>query len=100
MKDGPYCVPECPKSKYSDENNVCQACHANCDPEKGCVGPRNTIGPDACISCLIAVIADDGFNVTKCLPPDSYCDDGFYMKTLATRHLGPMAGKQVGMGRG
>ena len=101
-KDGPYCVPECPKTKYSDENNVCQACHDNCDPEKGCVGPRNTIGPDACISCIIAVMADDGVNVTKCLPrkEESKCDDGFYMRTLSTTHPSPMAGKQVGRGAG
>ena len=101
-KDGPYCVPQCPKSKYADENNVCQACHDNCDTEKGCTGPRNTIGPDACLSCAIAVISDDGLNVTKCLPPDtnSRCDDGFYMTTLPTLPVRPMAGKKVGAGMG
>ena len=47
VKDGPYCVAQCPQEKYPDENNVCQSCHKNCIG--GCDGPENNIGKSHCM---------------------------------------------------
>ena len=42
MRDGPYCVAQCPEEKYPDDDRVCQSCHKNC--VGGCTGPENNIG--------------------------------------------------------
>lgn len=92
-RDGPYCIPNCPMSKYKDENGICAACHANC--EGGCTGPRNTVGPGGCKSCGLVVFGLDRQTVTKCLPVDVECDEGFYRQMLPRHHFPPdLAGKQ------
>jgi L1 cell adhesion molecule len=56
VKDGPFCIPVCPTSKY-DAAGECQPCHENC--VDGCKGPENTIGPNGCNSCEKAIINGD-----------------------------------------
>lgn len=56
VKDGPFCTPVCPTSKY-DASGECQPCHENC--VDGCKGPENTIGPNGCNSCEKAIINGD-----------------------------------------
>jgi epidermal growth factor receptor len=56
VKDGPYCVPACPTSKFNDSGE-CMSCHENC--VGGCTGPENNIGPRGCRSCEKAVINGD-----------------------------------------
>ena len=83
-RDGPYCVSECPVSKYRDENGICQDCHPNCAASAGCTGPRNSIGDGACRSCPLVVVSDDDpNNATQCLHADSQCDDGYYKHNFA-----------------
>lgn len=55
-RDGPFCVPVCPSSKYS-VGGECKPCHQNC--VYGCTGPENTIGPNGCNSCEKAIINGD-----------------------------------------
>jgi len=90
-RDGPYCVSECPNSKYRDENGVCQECHANCAASTGCTGPLNSVGDGACRSCALVVVADDDpGSVSQCLPADALCDDGYYKHNFP-----PMPGVRV-----
>jgi L1 cell adhesion molecule len=56
VKDGPFCTPVCPTSKY-DASGECRPCHENC--VDGCKGPENTIGPNGCNSCEKAIINGD-----------------------------------------
>jgi L1 cell adhesion molecule len=56
VKDGPFCIPVCPTSKY-DAGGECQPCHENC--VDGCKGPENTIGLNGCNSCERAIINGD-----------------------------------------
>lgn len=70
-RDGPFCVPECPASKYND-NGVCKSCHGNC--VGGCEGPENNIGPNGCHSCDKAILND---HVPEgCLQKKESCPDG------------------------
>ena len=90
-RDGPYCVSECPNSKYRDENGICQECHPNCATSTGCTGPRNSIGDGGCRSCPLVVVSDDDpNNVSQCLPADTMCDDGYYKHNFL-----PMPGVRV-----
>ncbi|XP_066564643.1 receptor tyrosine-protein kinase erbB-3a isoform X2 [Amia ocellicauda] len=61
-KDGPHCVPSCPKGvmgakgliyKYSDSNERCEPCHTNCT--QGCTGPElsDCLGMDRSVSSLL-----------------------------------------------
>jgi hypothetical protein len=54
VKDGPFCVAECPTPKYN-HRGVCQECHANCDGA-GCDGPGSYIGPGGCRTCQRGVL--------------------------------------------
>ena len=56
VRDGPYCVPACPVSKYNS-NNTCLPCHETC--YGGCKGPEHTIGNNGCNSCEKAIIKED-----------------------------------------
>ena len=56
VRDGPYCVPSCPTSKFNDSGE-CLPCHDNC--VGGCHGPENNIGRNGCRSCEKAVINGD-----------------------------------------
>lgn len=90
-QDGPFCVAKCPDSKYRDENGVCQYCHQNCAVGGGCTGPRNNVGEGACNSCALVKLDDANSNETRCLPPDSTCEDGYF------KHSYPkLPGSQVG----
>jgi hypothetical protein len=80
-KDGPFCVAECPQSKYADEHNNCSQCHPNC--VDGCTGPGNTLGPGACTSCAV-VMTTANLSVTQCLPDDVNCPRGSYSQRFST----------------
>ncbi len=72
VKDGKYCLPECPFSKYS-KDGICLNCHEACN---GCTGPRNTIAVDGCIDCDHAIINKDA-TVEKCLKKNTSCPGKF-----------------------
>ena len=86
VKDGPYCIERCPETKYADENNVCQACHPNC--EDGCTGPLNTVGPGGCDSCGLVLLFSENSNISQCLSPTDGCADGYYKKLLGAPYKG------------
>uniref|UniRef100_A0A2M4B952 Epidermal growth factor receptor n=2 Tax=Anopheles marajoara TaxID=58244 RepID=A0A2M4B952_9DIPT len=73
VKDGKFCVSECPIMKYA-LNGTCVKCHKTC---VGCRGPRDTIAPDGCISCDRAIIGSDA-TIERCLMKDEPCPDGYY----------------------
>lgn len=94
MRDGPYCLPSCPQTKYPDHNNICQLCHSYCD--SGCSGSRNSVGDGACNSCAIGrYVNESSHEVVECLAPGSECEDGFYKIGNLRQEYGPMKGKQV-----
>lgn len=89
-------MKECPDTKYADEENVCQTCHKNC--VGGCTGKRNMIGQGGCNSCAVALLADDGYNISKCLPSNTDltgCETGYFWTVVSSSQGGPMAGKPV-----
>jgi len=95
-KDGPFCVAECPMTKYQDENDVCQPCHENCD--EGCTGPKNTVGPGGCNSCPLVIFHEDKHSITGCLRQDSECPEGFYKQMISSHSSYPLlAGKEVSL---
>lgn len=69
VKDGKYCVPECPESKYA-EGGICAVCHETC---VGCTGPKNTISDNGCITCEMAIISDSDGAVQRCLKKNESC---------------------------
>lgn len=68
VKDGKFCVSQCPESKYN-LNGTCSDCHETC---VGCTGPRNTIGPQGCITCEKAIIVMNN-TVERCLKKNEPC---------------------------
>jgi len=94
VRDGPYCVPMCPREKYADEKGVCQDCHENCE-DNGCTGPVNGVGPGACNSCAIAIFDTNAVNVTSCLSSESSCETGFFEETLTKPAIAELKGMQV-----
>lgn len=71
VRDGPFCVPECPSSKYNDSGQ-CKHCHENC--VGGCEGPENNIGANGCHSCEKAIM--NGHIPEGCLQKKEPCPDG------------------------
>lgn len=93
VKNGPYCVSECPLTKYPDDNGICQDCHENC-LNHGCTGPLNSVGHGACNACDIAVY-DHSRQVSMCLPAESDCEEGFFKHVLLPSSYGAMISKKV-----
>ena len=91
-RDGPYCVSECPISKYPDDAGICQDCHDNCE-HFGCTGPLNSVGYGACNACALAVY-DRNDNVTTCLPSESECEEGYFTRVLWRHGHGKKASVQ------
>lgn len=94
-RDGPFCVPMCPTTKYRSESGECLHCHTNC--VDGCLGPLNTIGPEGCNSCEKAVINCD-VTVERCLQKNESCPDGYYYEWVGPQEQGalkPLAGKAI-----
>ncbi|KAL1395031.1 hypothetical protein pipiens_000335, partial [Culex pipiens pipiens] len=92
VKDGKFCVSECPATKYN-MNGTCVACHKTCI---GCTGPRDTIAVDGCISCDRAIMESDG-TVERCLMKDEPCPDGYYSERVEQDEgpLKQLSGKSV-----
>ena len=86
VKDGPFCVPKCPITKF-DQNSECLKCHDNC--VDGCTGPDNTIGPNGCNSCEKAILNADQ-TVLKCLQRNETCPSGYYFEWVGTHEQGPL----------
>jgi len=94
VQDGPYCVAECPNSKYPNASGICLPCHPNCTEEAGCTGPLDTIGPGACNSCELVHFEDvNGIQTMRCLRPDTECSAGFYRGIVPVHLRGPGVGK-------
>nr|WAR33938.1 epidermal growth factor receptor 2a [Scylla paramamosain] len=94
VKDGPYCLDKCPDTKYND-NGECKSCHENCI--KGCRGPKNTLGPQGCNTCAMAVI-DEDLRVKHCLPENSTCPTGYFSEWVVQQETGDLsllAGKTI-----
>ncbi|XP_034936586.1 epidermal growth factor receptor isoform X2 [Chelonus insularis] len=93
LRDGPFCVKECPSSKYND-NGHCKSCHENC--VGGCEGPENNIGPNGCHSCVKAIM--NGHVPEGCLQKREPCPEGYYYEWVSPQEQGslkPLAGKAV-----
>lgn len=98
VRDGPYCVAECPVSKFADlATNECKPCHENC--VSGCTGPLNRLGEDGCNSCEKAIVSSLNPNVIEqCLKTDESCPDGFYHEYIGPQEEGSLkslTGKSV-----
>ncbi|CAH0768676.1 unnamed protein product [Bemisia tabaci] len=94
VKDGPFCVPACPSSKYSRDGE-CLPCHPNC--MDSCTGPENNIGPNGCRSCEKAITNADVV-VERCLQKNESCPDGYYYEWVVGQEQGPLkplAGKAI-----
>uniref|UniRef100_T1DFZ1 Receptor protein-tyrosine kinase n=1 Tax=Cupiennius salei TaxID=6928 RepID=T1DFZ1_CUPSA len=86
VKDGPYCVGRCPPTKY-DQGGECKDCHPNC--VGGCTGPKNTIGPNGCKGCEMAIVsAFDPNIVEQCLKANDSCPSGFYLEFIGRKEEG------------
>lgn len=96
IRDGPYCVRECPVSKYP-EDGQCKPCHENC--VSGCTGPLNRLGDGGCNSCEKAIVSMYDPNVVEeCLKADESCPDGFYHEYIGPQEEGALkslTGKSV-----
>ncbi|XP_063699367.1 epidermal growth factor receptor [Culicoides brevitarsis] len=93
VKDGKFCVKQCPESKYA-ASGKCEPCHETC---VGCRGPRNTIAPDGCITCDSAIINNET-KVERCLKKNDTCPDGYYYDWIGPQADGafkPLTNKQV-----
>ena len=99
VRDGPYCVAECPSSKYAQANGTCSPCHEHCAEGAGCTGPLDEVGPEACNACAVVRFDDadrsGGPPVARCLPADVDCGDGFYRGQVPPDMRTPGIGKQV-----
>ena len=92
VKDGAYCMSECPSSKYADHSGFCHDCHEYCG-SFGCTGPLN----GACNACSIAEYNTERV-ITACLPPESTesdCEPGYFKHKSLPADYGPMAGQMV-----
>ncbi|XP_012269849.2 epidermal growth factor receptor isoform X2 [Athalia rosae] len=93
VRDGPFCVPECPSSKYQ-VYGTCKHCHKNC--VGGCDGPENNIGPNGCHSCEKAIM--NGDTPESCLHKGEPCPEGYYWEWIGPQERGALralAGKAV-----
>lgn len=75
VRDGPYCIAQCPESKYND-NGYCKPCSDVC--VGGCTGPSSKLGPGGCNYCEKALLSNETNSVDVCLKADSQCPDGYY----------------------
>jgi len=109
VKDGPYCVTECPSHKYN-RNGTCEECDKSCGPD-GCTGPSNRLGEGGCNSCAKAVIRPAGALTSaalagpsaiaaaqqqqplevECIRAEEACPEGYYQEYV-------LAGWQVESG--
>ena len=79
VRDGPYCVSECPSHKYNNQG-FCEECDKSC--ADGCTGPSNKLGEGGCSSCAKAVIKSTdpmAFDV-QCIGAEEQCHDGYYQE--------------------
>lgn len=95
VKDGPFCVDQCPNTKYNNTYGECQDCHRNC--VGGCKGPANNIGPNGCNSCDKAIINKE-LEVVQCLHESESCPEGYFYEWVGPEGQGKLkalAGKAV-----
>lgn len=96
VKDGPYCVSECPSHKYNN-NGTCEECDKSCID--GCTGPLNKLGEGGCNSCSKAIInSTDPIFVGYCIRAEEACPEGYYQEYVEPRAEGPLkssSGKPV-----
>lgn len=86
VKDGPYCVSECPNHKYNN-NGHCEECDKSCID--GCTGPSNKLGEGGCNSCSKAVInSTDPIIVRYCIKYEEPCPEGYYQEYVAPQAYG------------
>jgi len=90
VKDGPYCVAECPSHKYNNNNNnTCEECDKSC--ADGCTGPSNRLGEGGCNTCSKAVIdSTDPSLVGHCIRLEEPCPEGFYQEYVGPQSEGPL----------
>lgn len=96
VKDGPYCVSECPSHKYN-HYGICKECDKSCID--GCTGPSNKLGEGGCNSCSKAIInLTDPTFVGHCIKAEQPCPEGYYQEYIAPLTEGPLkssSGKPV-----
>ncbi|XP_043475369.1 epidermal growth factor receptor isoform X2 [Leptopilina heterotoma] len=94
VRDGPFCVKQCPLSKYND-NGQCKLCHENC--VGGCTGPENNLGTSGCRSCEKAMHEEHNI-LGDCLQKKDSCPEGYYYEWVSPQEQGylkKLAGKAV-----
>lgn len=96
VRDGPYCVPECPSHKYNN-NGFCEECDKSC--VDGCSGPSDKLGEGGCNSCAKAVInSTDPAFIAYCIKAEEPCPEGYYQEYVGPQAEGPLkssSGKPV-----
>ena len=75
------CITECPTRYYTDQNQICQYCHDQC--QGGCSGPFST----QCSSCANAYIVHDD-NLVECV---SSCNE--ISDDIKTMYQDPVTGE-------
>ncbi|KAL8617989.1 hypothetical protein ACOMHN_040213 [Nucella lapillus] len=89
------CFAKCPKSMYSDSNNVCRPCHLYCE-SFGCTGPSEQIKDGGCNKCEVGLQRSAQVHIITCLPADTEsCMPGYYMNRRSLASPGAMAGQRV-----
>ena len=78
-KDGPFCVAQCPSSKYLDHSGHCTDCHNLCD-DQGCSGPLPDQTENGCVSCKLPLLALPTSTQATCLPEESDCPPEYYRR--------------------
>lgn len=96
VKDGPYCVSECPSHKFNNRGS-CEECDKGC--AGSCTGPSNILGSGGCNSCGKVVLrTPNSINGSYCIKADEPCPEGYYTEYIpafADGHLKMLAGKPV-----
>lgn len=87
VKDGPYCVANCPKHKYSN-GSTCEDCNPVC--RDGCTGPSNKLGQGGCNQCGKTVITSINPFAGYCIKDNETCPDGYFQEYLGPSTEGPL----------
>uniref|UniRef100_A0A5K3FKI9 receptor protein-tyrosine kinase n=1 Tax=Mesocestoides corti TaxID=53468 RepID=A0A5K3FKI9_MESCO len=106
VKDGDFCRPQCPITKYPDKNNTCQECATACssyaqtsvsdvEPTNGsevCTGPGDWFGQGGCSHCLqviaTATVESENSSGLPCLTAYQACPSGTFLYLIGVPRNG------------
>lgn len=81
VRDGPYCVPQCPQTKY-DHEGQCKPCHDHC--LDGCSGPSEFEGPNGCHTCKKGIMLNQ---TVRCIAANEPCPEGFFYERFISPNM-------------